>query len=190
MPAHTAAGKGIQNTGQVHKGAAQADIGQIGDPGLIRSREHSGCQHIGIDRKPMPRIGGLDDKAFLEMTQERLLAHDTQHSLVIDYPPQPMQGMGDTTIAVAWKLQDEVFNLIAQGHLLGIVFRLSETLIIPASTDCKELTEALDRKFWMPLMCLCDHGMPLRDPMLCSAFFSTWFSRASCPQKRSSSAMR
>ena len=34
-----------------------------------------------------------------------------------------------------------------------------------------------------------DHGMPLGDCMLFSDFFRIWFSRESCPQKRSNSAI-
>ena len=41
----------------------------------------------------------------------------------------------------------------------------------------------------MFLMHLFDHDMPLGDCMLFSDFFRIWFSRDSCPQKRSSSAI-
>src|SRR6266699_6016352 len=39
-------------------------------------------------------------------------------------------------------------------------------------------------------MRLLDHDMPLPDPLLCNAFFNTWFSRASWPEIRSNSAIR
>src|SRR5437763_10902620 len=46
-------------------------------------------------------------------------------------------------------------------------------LIVPTSTHLKELTEALQGKFWMSLMGVCNHEVALRDPMRCNAFFNT-----------------
>src|SRR2546427_6099406 len=185
MPANTATGKRIQNTGQVHKRTAQANIGQIRHPGLISPFQYDPCKHIRIDRKAMARIGGRNHKAFFEMAQQGLFLHNAQHSLVIDSPPFTSQRMGYTPITIASKFQDDLFNPITQRDLFRIVLWLLQVLIVPASTDFKQLTEPLHGKFWMGLMGLCNHEVALRDPMLCSAFFNTWFSRASWPQKRS-----
>ena len=127
----------------------------------------------------MPRIGGRNHKAFFEMAQQGLFLHNAQDALVIDSPPITSQSMGHTPIAIASKFQDDLFNPITQRNLFRIVLRLLYMLIVPASTELKQLTEPLHGKFWMGLMRLCNHEVTLRDPMLCSAFFNTWFSKAS-----------
>src|SRR5579871_1723892 len=97
-PAHTTTRERIQNAGQVDKRAAQANIGQIRDPGLIRRGQDQLAQPVGIDRKAMPRVGGQDDKALFQVAEQRLLAHDAQYALVIDFPALPLEGMGHTAI--------------------------------------------------------------------------------------------
>src|SRR6266700_5938393 len=113
MPADAAAGKRIQNAGQVHKGTSQANVSQICYPGLIRGRQIQTSELIGIDGKPVPRIGSRHDKAFLQMAQERLFPHDAQHMLMIDLPTLTRQCMGHPPISVAGKFEDNALNLIA-----------------------------------------------------------------------------
>ena len=61
----------------------------------------------------MSRIGRSDHEAFLQVTQQRLLAHDAQYPLVIDCHALSRQGMRDPSIAIAGKLEDDALDLIA-----------------------------------------------------------------------------
>ena len=117
----------------------------------------------------MPRIGGRDYKTFFQMAQERLFAHDAQYPLVIEDLPLASERMRHAPVAIAWKFQDDLFNLIAQGNLFRIIFGMLQMFIVPAPTEAKQLAEPLKRQFWMDLMGLRHHGMTLRDAMLCNA---------------------
>src|SRR5713226_6147537 len=123
------------------------------------------------------------------MQEESRLCH-LKKRFVIDSTPLTSQCMGHPPIAIARKFQDDLFNLITQRDLFRIVFWVFQMFIIPASTELKQLAELLQGKCWMGLMSLGNHTVTLRDPMLCNAFFNTWFSNASWPQKRSNSAIR
>lgn len=92
----------------------------------------------------MPRIGRLNHKTFFQMTQQALLPHDAQDSLVIDHLSLSPRLMGHSSIAIAGKLQDDALDLISQGNLLFIFSRCSHLLIVPTAADSKQLTESLN----------------------------------------------
>jgi len=77
--------------------------------------------------------------------------------------------MGDAPIAIAWKLKDDLLNLIVKTSLFVILILLIIVLILLSAIDRKQLTEPVEHKVRMGLMGLRNHGMTLRDAMLCNA---------------------
>jgi hypothetical protein len=68
----------------------------------------------------MMRIGGMHKMPF-EMTQQRLLAHDPKHPFVVDFPFSPLQRMSHPPIAIARKIQDDLFDRVAQRYRFSLL---------------------------------------------------------------------
>ena len=76
--------KRIQHHGQVYELGAQPDVGDIGPPQLIHTvRRESHAARFGYTGRVVPRIG-RDHEGLVPQTQQVVLAHQPQHSLVID----------------------------------------------------------------------------------------------------------
>src|SRR6266581_5028733 len=100
--------------------------------------------------------------------------------------------MGHSTIAIAGKIQDELLYRITQRHRFSPLRWLDRDMlsgIVPGAIDLQQLTEMTDGNGQLLLTCLLDYRMSLFKGSLPNAFFSSAFSKASCPQKRSSSAI-
>src|SRR6266487_733127 len=191
IPAHTPAGIGIQNRRQVHKLGFQADVGEISDPDDIGSIRGATIDQIGIDRIWMMGIGGVDKMSF-QVAQQRLFSHDPKDPLMVDLPSRSLQSMGHPPIAIAWKIQNHLFYGIAQRHCFRQLRWLDGAvlpLIVPGTIDLQQLAEMTNGKGQLLLARVFNYRMSLLKGSLPNAFFSSAFSRASCPQKRSSSAI-
>src|SRR5438876_6495183 len=100
--------------------------------------------------------------------------------------------MGHSPIAIACKLQDEVLYRITQRHRFSPLRWLDRDMlsgIVPGAIDLQQHTEMTDGNGQLLLTCLLDYRMSLLKGSLPNAFFSSVFSKASCPQKRSNSAI-
>jgi len=131
-------------------------------------------------------------KMPFEMAQQRLLAHDPKDLFMVDFPFSPLQRMSHPTIAIAWKVQDDLFDGIAQRYRFSLLRWLNDGMlpvIVPSAIDLQQLAETTDGNGQLLLAGVLDHRMPLFKGSLPNAFFSSAFSRAKCPQKRSNSAI-
>ena len=111
---------------------------------------------------------------------------------MIHLPSFSLQGMSHSSIAIAWKVQNELFYGITQGHCFfqrGFHIWVVLPLVVPGTIDLQLLRETTDGNGQPLLTGVLDHRMPLVKGSLPNAFFSRVFSRASCPQNRSSSAI-
>src|SRR6266704_6011998 len=100
--------------------------------------------------------------------------------------------MGHPAIAVACKVQDNCLYRVTQRNLLGSLGWLNQDVlfgIIPGTIDLQQLAEMTHGNGLLLLTCLLDYRMSLLKVSLPNAFFSSVFSKANCPQKRSSSAI-
>ncbi len=139
----------------------------------------------------MVRSGGVHKMPF-EMTQQRLFMHDPQDPFMVDFPSSPLQSMGHPTIAIAWKIQDDLFYSIAQRHRFSLLRWLDADMlsgIVPGAIDPQQLAEMTDGKGLLLLTRVFNYRLSLLQGSLPNAFFSSVFSRANCPQKRSNSAI-
>src|SRR6266516_1058383 len=111
---------------------------------------------------------------------------------MVHLPSISLQGMGHPTIAIAGKVQDDFLYRITQRHLFGPLGWLNQDVvfaIVPGAIDLQQLAEMANGKGLLLLACAIDYRMSLFKGSLPNAFFSSAFSKASCPQKRSSSAI-
>lgn len=60
---HDSAGKQIQDHGQVHEAALDADVGDVGHPKLIGPRDRQVLREVGIDPMGMVTVGGAHPAA-------------------------------------------------------------------------------------------------------------------------------
>jgi hypothetical protein len=100
--------------------------------------------------------------------------------------------MGHPTIAIACKVENNLFNSITQCYLFGLLGWLDDAVlsgIIPGAIDLQQLTEMTNGYGQFLLARVFDYRMSLLKGSLPNAFFSSAFSKASCPQKRSNSAI-
>src|SRR6266496_2107336 len=112
--------------------------------------------------------------------------------LMVHFPSISLQGMGHPTIAIAWKVQNDFLYAVTQRNLFGPLGWLNQDVllgIVPGAIDLQQLTEMTDRKGQLLLARVFNYRMSLLKGSLPNAFFSSVFSRANCPQKRSSSAI-
>jgi hypothetical protein len=83
---------------------------------------------------------------------------------MIHLPSRSLQGVGHPSIAIACKLQNEVFNGITQGHrffLLGCINTVLLFRIVPGAIDFEQLAQTPDGKGLLLLACLFNDRMPL-----------------------------
>ncbi|RJF75676.1 hypothetical protein D3875_01110 [Deinococcus cavernae] len=104
----------------------------------------------------------------------------------VDLVPAPRQFTGDPAIPIFF---DDRFDLTSQFAVWVsmIAFGMS---VETGAADGKDITKANHREFWMRVSRILDHLEPLLVRSFANGFFKTVFSRASCPQYRSSSAIR
>jgi len=103
--AHDPAGKEIQDDRQVHKAAPDGNVGDVGHPELVGTRDQQVLREVGIDPMGMLAVRGADP-AVLGLSQQSLLAHDAKHLFVVVLVPSTMQCLGHPTVAVAGELFD------------------------------------------------------------------------------------
>ena len=111
---------------------------------------------------------------------------------MVDDPARPLERMSNAPIAIAWKVQDDLFDRIAQRYRFSLLRWLNDgmlSVIVPSAIDLQQLAETTDGNGQLLLASVLDHRMPLFKGSLPNAFFSSAFSRANCPQKRSNSAI-
>ena len=114
------------------------------------------------------------------------------HPFMVHLPSGSLQGMGHPAIAIAWKVQNELFDAITQRHRLSPLGWLDGDMglgIVPGAIDLQQLAEMSDGKGQLLLACVFNYRMSLLKGSLPNAFFNNAFSKASCPQKRSNSAI-
>ena len=116
---------------------------------------------------PMRRVG-RDQEMALQVTQEGFFPHHAQHPLVVDLPACMVQRLRHAPVAIAWKLQHELLNRLAQGDILFPVFCRSPG-IVPTATDAEPGTQLSDRDLWIHLLHHPDHLLPFLDAVACSA---------------------
>src|SRR5215203_1495228 len=188
MPANAPAGVGIQDRRQVAEGFGQPDVGDVGDPGLVEPVEICVLDEVRVDPERVSRVGGWH-KTAPDLTQERLLAHHPQHSLVIDFEASSVKLDGNPTVAVARELQDDPLYGISQIEVLPrLLFGRHGLLVVPRAAHRKHTAQRALGNLWMALFEGGDHGMPPFERYFESPFFRSSFSKESLPQKRSSSA--
>src|SRR5712692_4451115 len=112
--------------------------------------------------------------------------------LMVHLPSISLQGMGHPTIAIPCKVQNDFLYCVTQRNLFGPLGWLSQDVlpgIVPSAIDLQQLTEVTNGHGLRLLTCLFNYRMSLLKGSLPNAFFSSVFSRANCPQKRSNSAI-
>src|SRR5438128_4425531 len=127
-----------------------------------------------------------------DLTQQGLFMHHAEHPLMVDLPSLSLQGMGHPTIAIAGKVQNDFLYRITQRHFFGPLGWLHQDVafaIVPSTIDLQQLAEMANGNGQLLLACAIDYRMSLLKGSLPNAFFSRAFSKASCPQKCSSSAI-
>src|SRR5215207_4188379 len=137
----------------------------------------------------MSRVGGRHETA-LYLAQKRFLSHDPQDPLVVHHPSSPIELLGDPAIAITRELQNDPLNGVPQLDVpLGFLFG-GRALVVPGATHTKQTAQlTLGDGRLVRLFGLRDHGVPPLERYFPSPFFRISFSRASLPQKRSSSAI-
>ena len=81
-PAHDLPGEPIKDDRQVDELGAQANIGDIRHPELIKASQRQPARKIEIDLKLMLRIRGRHKRPRLDR-QQIVFAHETRHAFVV-----------------------------------------------------------------------------------------------------------
>src|SRR5437763_9433999 len=111
----------------------------------------------------MARIRRMHKMPF-DLTQQGFFAHDPKHSLMVHLPSISLQGMGHPAIAIAWKVQNDLFYGITQGHCFfqrGFHIWVVLPLVVPGTIDLQLLRETTDGNGEPRLTAVLDHRMPL-----------------------------
>jgi len=64
FPPHDAPRKGVQNHGQKDELLPQVEVGDIGNPDLMGSRDFAARQQVRVDRAVVARIGGHHESSL------------------------------------------------------------------------------------------------------------------------------
>ncbi len=80
---------GIQDHGQIHELLPQTEVGEIGNPELIRRHRHEVPGQVRIDPEAMGRVGG-DVKLPFPQAEQVVLAQDAADALVVHFPALPL----------------------------------------------------------------------------------------------------
>jgi hypothetical protein len=102
-PADHPARPGVQDHGQKDEAAQDADVGQVGDPQLVRAGRRQVLGEIGEDRPVVVAVRGHDEPPLGPHAQV-LLAHDPADPLVVDPLPFGLQLRRDPAVAVPREL--------------------------------------------------------------------------------------
>jgi len=111
---------------------------------------------------------------------------------MIHLPSISPQGMGHPPIAISRKIQDNFLYRITQRNLFSSLgWRNLDVLfgIVPGAINLQQLAEMTNGNGLLLLTCVFNYRMSLFKGSLPNAFFSSAFSNANCPQKRSNSAI-
>jgi len=103
---HDPAGKQIQDDRQIHKAAPEGNVGDVGPPELVGTRDQQVLREVGIDPMGMLAVRGADPAAP-GLAQQSLLVHDAKHLLVVVAVPPAMQLQGHPAVPVAGELLDD-----------------------------------------------------------------------------------
>src|SRR4029453_4579588 len=138
----------------------------------------------------MPRVGSRHETAP-DLAQQRLLTHDAQYPLVVDGPPLAAHHVGHPPVPIAGAVEQHLLDPPPPGPRCRVLRRLSLRLLVPpAAADAQQRAHPPRRQLREGCLDRVHQRVPLREARLLSPFFSAAFSSASCPQKRSNSAIR
>jgi len=89
---------------------------------------------------------------------------------VVDDPAGSLERVRDAPIAIASKLQNDVFDAITQLDICLVCLWSRLFFIVPGAADLQGLTELTDGSFRLVLMHLGNHRVSLLDPTWRKAF--------------------
>ena len=117
-PADHLAAERVEDHRQIDERFGEMDVGDVRHPQLIKPRElHPPCQ-VRHHTPAMPAIGRHRHERLAPQTQQIVLTHQPQHTLVVRLPPlAPEQGR-DPAITVAPVGQRKPLDRIPQPGLL------------------------------------------------------------------------
>ena len=142
-PADNLAAECVQDDSEITELLRQMQVRDIGHPELIEVVEHDTVGKIGNDTPVVVRVRRHRQRG-LAQTQKVVLAHHTQHPLVIGLPAFTPQESADPSVPIVAMLEGQALNGVAQPSLLLAGRRKLPMPIITGSADAGELTHALD----------------------------------------------
>jgi len=102
IPDHPAR-PGIEDGSQIDEACRDRDVGDVGDPELVRSVDHHASGPVRENRAIVIAVGGGDEPPATPRLQV-VRAHEPAHPLAVDDDPLVAQRGADATIAVAFEL--------------------------------------------------------------------------------------
>ena len=99
-PADGLAREGVEDGGEEDEGFAQADVGDVGDPDLVRPRGDETADQVGHDAESVPAVGGLGHEGALAQGEQIVLAHQAQNPLSVHLEALPLELRGHRAVAI------------------------------------------------------------------------------------------
>src|SRR5215469_1043007 len=99
-PADNLAAECIEDDSEIAELLRQMQVGDIGDPELIKTAEHDTADQIGNDAPAVPRVRRRWHKRDVAQAQKVVFAHQAQHPLVFGLPAFPPQKSSEPSVAI------------------------------------------------------------------------------------------
>jgi tetratricopeptide (TPR) repeat protein len=185
MPPPDTSGEDVHDHRQVNEPVAQADVGDVTHPDLLRAHDLQVQNQVRVAGKIVLAVGCAPLLA-LDLGLDVHQTHQTLHSLVVDHPFPTSQLPGNASIAVGWPFSG---RLLDRSPELGFIGRLDQLVVVAAPGHFEHLASYLDGILVREHV---DH-LPLpieREVKMLEAFFATSNSMVSRPTICSRSAIR
>ena len=105
-------GIGIQYCRQEDKAGTDANVGDIGNPGLVQPANSHSPNQVRIDRELMVTVRS-GNPLTIDTAEQITLPHQTQDFLVVDQLPLVFQLMGNPAVAIPGKLKAYSLNSVS-----------------------------------------------------------------------------
>jgi hypothetical protein len=150
-PAHDPPAIGIQDDRQVGERLLHVDVGQIGHPELIEAAEDHAARQVGHHLPGMARVRRDRHERPGAQAQQVVLAHKTQHPLVVGRPAFTPQLRGDAPVAVVPVVECQTLDSVTQAGFLLTRRRGLPVAVVAGAADAGEPAHPLDGKIALRL---------------------------------------
>ena len=117
-----------------------------GDPQLVLHHWHEVARQVRPHPPAVTRVRRRRSEQRLHQTKQVVLAHDPNHTLVVDAPALAPQHRADPAVAVMAVSQRQALNDIAQRRLLTQRFAAGPSSVVSCAADASQPAHPLHRK--------------------------------------------